>query len=669
MKSFRNASITSKSLIVTIVGGIVLIGTVVLVAASFLSIQQADQAQTVALDLQGNVHTSWLELARGQAALYQAINLKSQNVDLKLVRKAKDTATQSVSHATSSLRGAQVKDLRIDPALLDHARKALDAYAGAAKQAASFADVDAFNATMFMTDAEQKFDLAQQAMSALDDATTRLEFELDVRMADLLHGRFLTILICFGCAVLFSVAASTWLGRLIARPIIAMTGIMRRLAEGDLSVEPPAIGQTDEVGEMAKAVLVFRENAQLAHSLQEEADRERLVKDRRQAATDRCIADFGASIVGVMAGLTRSAESMHSTASAMAEAAEHVRADAARTAEGATTSAHNLSAVAAAAEQMSASINEIGQQVGRVSQAVHEAVERATATDARVSEMAAAADRVNDVVGLINSIASQTNLLALNATIEAARAGEAGKGFAVVAGEVKALAAQTAKATGDIGSQITAIHTATGQAVDAVRSVTEAISQVEQVASAIAAAVEQQATVTREIVVSVQTVTEATHEATRAMQLVSAAAESADSASRTVLTGAAEVGGNAATLRTEVDEFLAAMARTDEAERRLYQRASGNGSSLVLRRPGAADIQCQVQDISRGGVGLRGDLKLEPGSELQVVLPGTNAAVAARVVRAGGGVIALAFRQERAMLTRIDAALAHIAMQGSRQAA
>ena len=217
---------------------------------------------------------------------------------------------------------------------------------------------------------------------------------------------------------------------------------------------------------------------------------------------------------------------------------------------------------------MSSSINEISQQVARATRAAGEAVERADVTDAKVGGMAAAADRVGDVVKLITDIAGRTNLLALNATIEAARAGEAGKGFAVVAGEVKALATQTAKATEEIAAQIDAIRAATGEAVTAVRDVSASIGEVNEVATAIAAAVEQQAAATREIAASVQTVTTATQEATQAMQEVSSISESTDAASGMVLAGADEVGRDADTMRGEVTQFLQAMASTDDADRR-----------------------------------------------------------------------------------------------------
>jgi methyl-accepting chemotaxis protein len=341
---------------------------------------------------------------------------------------------------------------------------------------------------------------------------------------------------------------------------------MRRLAGGDLASEIPAVDRGDEVGQMAQAMLVFRQNAQETRALQASADQANELKARRQAARDRHTQEFGTSTAGVMANLGRSAETLRVTAADMSAAAERTRDSAARAADGATVSSSNLAAVAASSEQMSASINEISQQVARAARAVGEAVERASVTDAKVGGTVSAADRVGDVVRLITDIAGRTNLLALNATIEAARAGEAGKGFAVVAGEVKGLATQTAKATEEIATQIAAIRAATGEAVTAVREVSAAIAEVNEVATAIAAAVEQQAAATRDIAASVQTVTIATQEASNAMQEVSSISQATDTASGQVMLGADEVGRDAETLRGEVTHFLQAMASTDEEE-------------------------------------------------------------------------------------------------------
>jgi methyl-accepting chemotaxis protein len=274
--------------------------------------------------------------------------------------------------------------------------------------------------------------------------------------------------------------------------------------------------------------------------------------------------------------------------------------------------------------------------------------------------MAAAADRVGDVVKLITDIAGRTNLLALNATIEAARAGEAGKGFAVVAGEVKALATQTAKATEEIATQINTIRAATSEAVTAVREVSASIGEVSEVATAIAAAVEEQAAATQEIAASVQTVTIATQQSTTAMQEVSAISESTDAASGMVTAGADKVARDADTMRTEVTQFLKAMASNDDADRRRYERISGSGAQALLRPRGAAEMRVAIVDISRGGMNLRCDWRADAGTEVPIELMGTTASVIARVVRSDGGMLALAFRQEEAMLRQVDQALAII---------
>ncbi len=629
--------------------------------SSFIEIRSSIEKQAAAVTVMSQARDAWIDLARGQSALYRAINLRSQNVDVTNIRRARDDALAANEQTERTLALIKLEGLPIDSQIATNVGKAARNYADAAGQAASFVESDAYNALMFMTDAEEKFALAQQQVSTLVAAVVALQRALENQAIEGMHERLLVVAIGTGLAALASTAVSTLFGQLISRPITAMTMAMRRLASGDLNADVPAVDRGDEVGQMAQAMLVFRQNAQEASALRQTQDKEHALKACRQAAMDRHTQEFGTSAAGVMANLARSAEAMRRTAGDMSEAAHQTRSSAGRAAEGAATSTSNLGAVAAAAEQMSSSINEISRQVTRVTHAVNEAVGRASTTDTKVDGMAAAANRVGDVVRLITDIAAQTNLLALNATIEAARAGDAGKGFAVVAGEVKALATQTARATEDIATQVAAIRSATGETVDAVREVRTSIEEVNAVAAAIAAAVEEQATATREIASSVQTVTAATLESTKAMQEVAAIAERSDVASGMVMTGADDVAREADTLRGEVTEFLQVMARNDDEERRRYERIPGNGAKAVLRPHGAPEIHAAIADISRGGVALRCDWSASVGTDVSVELPGADEAMIARVVHARAGLLGLAFRQDPVMLRRADQALALIA--------
>jgi methyl-accepting chemotaxis protein len=457
-------------------------------------------------------------------------------------------------------------------------------------------------------------------------------------------------------AVLLTVGGYLVAARRVSAPIAAMTDAMRRLSDHDLAVEIPGIGRGDEIGRMAAAMQVFAESIAKADALSAERDRAHEVNDRRRVAMDRHTQEFGTSVSGVMASLASSAEEMRRAAAAMTEAASGVRQQANDTVEGGGRASRDLYSIASAVEQLTASVDEISRQVATAAQVAREAVERAEEGHDKMRGLAAATAKIGDVLRLISDIAGQTNLLALNATIEAARAGDAGKGFAVVAGEVKALAGQTAKATADIGAQITAVRDATEQSAAAMTAVATVIGRIDAVASAVAAAVEQQNATTRSIAASIQIVSGATDATVQAMQAVSGLADGAGQVSEDVARAATGIGREAETLRAEVDQFFAGM-RDDSGERRGYERIPGRGAPVDLRAPGQATLRALLEDLSPGGAGLRCQQALPIGTRVEIDLPNAGGAVTARVVHCENGMLGVLFTGEAADKARIERAL------------
>jgi methyl-accepting chemotaxis protein len=357
-------------------------------------------------------------------------------------------------------------------------------------------------------------------------------------------------------AVLFGALTAWTIGAGIARPLKAMTGAMGRLADGDLDTDIPAAEGKDEIAAMAEALAVFKSNGHKRQELEAAQRAAEARRAQRQDAVDRLTANFDAQAAQLVAIVADTASGLSNTATGMSAAADQTSRQATAVAAASTQASTNVETVAAAAEELAASIGEIGRQVTHSNEISRRAAEEAARTDADVQELANTAARIGEVVKLINDIASQTNLLALNATIEAARAGEAGKGFAVVANEVKSLANQTARATEEIGSQITAVQAQTKTVVDAIRSIGSVIDEVTGIAQSIAAAVEQQTAATREIARNVEQAAAGTAEVSSTISGVQQAAADTGNAAGSVLDAARLLAGQAGELRQAVDKFL-----------------------------------------------------------------------------------------------------------------
>ncbi|MFN3076176.1 MAG: methyl-accepting chemotaxis protein [Alphaproteobacteria bacterium] len=343
----------------------------------------------------------------------------------------------------------------------------------------------------------------------------------------------------------------------ITGPVRAMTEAMTRLAGGDKTVSIPATGNRDEIGDMAKAVQVFKDNAIKVDRMAAEAEeqKKRAEIEKKKAMND--LADnFEASVKGIVNGVSSAATEMQATAQSMSAISEETSRQATTVAAAAEQASANVQTVSAAAEELSSSISEISRQVNQAARVSRSAMDEARRTDEMVQGLATAADRIGEVVKLINDIASQTNLLALNATIEAARAGDAGKGFAVVANEVKSLANQTGRATEEISQQIGAVQNATKDAVAAIQGITGTISEVSEISSNIASAVEEQGAATKEIARNVDQAAVGTQEVSKNISGVTSASEEAGQSANEVLGAAGELSRQSEHLRKEVDSFI-----------------------------------------------------------------------------------------------------------------
>jgi methyl-accepting chemotaxis protein len=370
---------------------------------------------------------------------------------------------------------------------------------------------------------------------------------------------FMMLAAILGIALVIGIAVGIYTVRDVSRGIASIVAPMQALGNGDLTAQVPHQGEKTEIGSMADSLQVFKEALIAKKAADEAAARDAEAKIERGRRVDGITREFESmigEIVNTVSSASTQLEASAGTLTATAERAQELTTMVAAASEEAST---NVQSVASATEEMASSVNEISRQVQDSARMAGEAVGEARKTNDRVSELSKAAARIGDVVELINNIAGQTNLLALNATIEAARAGEAGRGFAVVASEVKALAEQTAKATGEIGQQINGIQSATQDSVNAIKEISGTIERLSEISSAIAAAVEEQGAATQEISRNVQQAAQGTQQVSSNITDVQRGASETGLASSQVLSAAQSLSGDSNRLKLEVGKFLSSV--------------------------------------------------------------------------------------------------------------
>jgi methyl-accepting chemotaxis protein len=501
------------------------------------------RANTNLLAFARNVEFLPIEMAPAQRTKYEAAAADElRRLEVRLTELGQAVNTEDGRRNVATIRTAVDRYKATYPQIVELSRK------GDYKQAGDLAEK-----------AADIIDAVRGQIREIETRNERFVAEANKEMHEVYESSRLNLIIASVAGILIGLALALVIVLAgITRPLSRMTVAMSDVAEGKLDTVVPALGQKDEIGRLASALEKFKEAGLENRRLQaEQKEAEKRAEVEKKKALYSMADSFEASVKGVVQGVSSAATEMQSSAQSMSATAEETQRQATAVAAASEQASTNVQTVASAAEELSSSIAEISRQVTESTRIAGKAVDDAGRTNDKVQALAEAAQKIGDVVKLINDIAGQTNLLALNATIEAARAGEAGKGFAVVASEVKSLATQTAKATEEIGSQISAIQGATGEAVSAIKEIGETIGRVSEIATTIASAVEEQGAATQEIARNVQQASKGTAEVSSNIAGVTQAATETGRGANDVLKASGDLSKQSVELRSQVDKFLA----------------------------------------------------------------------------------------------------------------
>ncbi|MFY9952206.1 methyl-accepting chemotaxis protein [Bradyrhizobium sp.] len=498
---------------------------------------------------------AWTAHAKLYRLAATAANEKDEKKIAAFAKEALDAATR-ISEALKAVDGARGE---FKPEALEKLKAAVTGYLKKSKNAIEMADGDAGSALMFIKGAEKSFaDIEKLTDDLITSSGDSKDREI-ARAGIKLEQQQLTLMVVLLAVAFAGIVVSFLIGRNISRPVVAMSKAMRELAAGNFEVQLPGLDRRDEVGQMAHRVQEFKVQA-VAKAERETAEREE--KNREQQAARRIelynlAESFETTVGNIIEKVGSASTELENSAAILTKSSEATQQLSTVVATASAETSTNVQSVASATEEMAGSINEIGRQVADSNRIANEAVDQAQKTDERIAKLSLAANRIGDVTQLITTIAEQTNLLALNATIEAARAGDAGRGFAVVAQEVKALAAQTAKATSEISTQIAAMQAATQDSVVAIKEISGTIGRVSEIAAAIAAAIEEQGAATQEIARNVQQAAIGSTQVATNIADVNRGAGDTGSASSQVLSSAQMLSNENQRLKAEVAKFLA----------------------------------------------------------------------------------------------------------------
>jgi len=481
------------------------------------------------------------------------IEASREDVEAELKRMTADMEQVVAENAKLPLPPTILKELA-------EVKLPLDDYVASANRIIGLTRTDRPRAIAEMRDFSTKFTVLEGALAKIGDGIEATAHEINTEATQFAARVSVLSTLAFLIGVAGAAGAMIFVLRGIMRPFSLIERAMSALAQGRDGVAIPGIGRRDEIGDMAGALQVFARNiADNERLRQQQAQAEREAALSRKADMSRLADEFRRAVGGIVAAVSTASGQLEQAATSLSSTAAATQQKSAVVASASEQTSANVQGVAAASEQLASTVSEISRQVESSSTIAGEAVEQAQKTNLRIVELMASADRIGNVIGLINTIASQTNLLALNATIEAARAGDAGKGFAVVAQEVKALASQTSKATNEIAQQIASMQDATKQAVGAIKEITDTITKISEISGAIAAAVEQQGATTKEISRNVTEAARGTAEVASSIIDVSHGASDTGSASSQVLSSAKALSGESRQLSQELDRFLASV--------------------------------------------------------------------------------------------------------------